>query len=161
MKRSSIVAACLLLLPLLSACAGKTFLARPGSSAASTAASDYPTVERPVASCAAGENAFECDRRAILAMLGNYQVKFNFDETVVLKPGYTRKDPKRSAAFEQVLLVEDTGRRISLQHILVMGGGTITKHWRQDWVYESARHWAYVGNQRARISAQNSRVDFQ
>jgi hypothetical protein len=148
MKRACMVAGCLLLLPLLSACAGKSFLTKSASSATSAAASDYPTVERPVAGCAAGKNEFDCDRRAILAMLGNYQVKFNFDETVVLKPGYARKDPKRSAAFEHVLLVEDTGKRISLQHVLIMGGGTITKHWRQDWVYESPRHWSYVGNQR-------------
>ena len=151
MKRAATVAACLILLPLLNACAGKSFLAKsaPGltTAAASAPAFDYPTVERPVGGCAAGENAFDCDRRAILAMLGDYQVKFNFDETVVLKPGYTRKAPKRSTAFEHVLLVEDTGKRISLQHVLVMGG-TITKHWRQDWVYESPRHWAYVGNQR-------------
>lgn len=152
MKCSSTVAACLLLLPLLSACAGKSFLAKSASGPAftttSASASDYPTVERPVAGCTAGEKAFECDRRAIFAMLGNYQVNFNFDETVVLKPGYTRKAPKRSTAFEHVLLVEDTGKRISLQHVLVMGGGTITKHWRQDWVYESPKHWAYIGNQR-------------
>src|SRR5215217_2948589 len=127
MKCSSTVAACLLLLHLLSACAGKSFLTKsassPASTTASASASDYPTVERPVAGCTAGENPFECDRRAILAMLGNYQVKFNFDETVVLKPGYTRKAPKRSTAFEHVLLVEDTGKRFSLQHVLVMGGG--------------------------------------
>ena len=35
MKRSSIVAACFFLLPLLSACAGKSFLAKPGSIPAS------------------------------------------------------------------------------------------------------------------------------
>jgi hypothetical protein len=81
-------------------------------------------------------------------MLGNYQVRFNFDETVVLQPGYERREPKRSAAFEHVLLVEDTGKRISLQHILVMGGGSVTKHWRQDWIYESPRHWVFVGKER-------------
>ena len=141
MKRSFVIITCLLALPVLTACAGKSLLTRPASP-------DYPTVERPVGGCAPGENAFDCDRRAILAMLGNYQVKFNFDETVVLKAGYERKAPKRSVALEHVLLVEDAGRRISLQHILVMGGGTVTKHWRQDWVYESPRHWVYVGNQR-------------
>lgn len=114
MKHFSAAAACFLLLPLLSACAGKSFLTKPASAS-------YPTVERPVADCVAGESGFDCDRRAILAMLGNYEVKFNFDETVVLKPGYERKAPKRSTAFEHVLLVEDAGKRISLQHILVMG----------------------------------------
>lgn len=141
MKCSSTIAMCLLMLPLLNACAGKSYLTKPDLSG-------YPAVERPVAGCSAGERPFDCDRRAILAMLGGYQVKFNFDETVVLKPGYERKKPKRSTGFETVVLVEDAGRRISLQHILVMGGGAVTKHWRQDWIYESPRHWAYAGNQR-------------
>jgi hypothetical protein len=144
MKRSFLVIACLLALPVLTACAGKSLLAKPASSGHA----DFPTVERPVAGCAAGEKAFDCDRRAILAMLGNYQVKFNFDETVVLQPGYVRREPKRSVAFEHVLLVEDAGKRISLQHILVMGGGAVTKHWRQDWIYESPGHWVFVGKER-------------
>jgi len=144
MKRSFLIVTCLIALPVLTACAGKSMLAKPASSGDA----GYATVERPVAGCAAGENAFDCDRRAILAMLGNYQVKFNFDETVVLQPGYVRREPKRSAAFEHVLLVEDAGKRISLQHILVMGGGTVTKHWRQDWIYESPRHWVFVGKER-------------
>jgi hypothetical protein len=144
MKRSFLVITCLLALPILAACAGKSLLAKPASSSHA----DYPTVERPVAGCASGENAFDCDRRAILAMLGDYQVKFNFDETVVLQPGYERREPKRSVAFEHVLLVEDAGKRISLQHILVMGGGAVTKHWRQDWIYESPRHWVFVGKER-------------
>ncbi|SEP32905.1 DUF6607 family protein [Nitrosovibrio sp. Nv6] len=140
MKHSFAIATWLLILPLLTACAGKTYLAKPAAPA-------YPTVERPVVGCAAGERAFDCDRRAILSMLGEYQVEFRFDETVVLKPGYERKQPKRSIGFEAVVLVEDTGKKISLQHILVMGDN-VTKHWRQDWIYEMPRHWTYVGNQR-------------
>ena len=139
MKCSFVVAICLL--SLLTACASPSRLTKSDSSA-------YPTIERPVAGCAVGENPFDCDRRAILAMQGGYEVQFKFDETVVLKPGYERKKPKRSMGFESVVLVEDTGKQISLQHILIMGGGVITKHWRQDWIYESPRHWVFIGNQR-------------
>ncbi len=74
-------------------------LTNPASSAKS-ASSDYPTIERPVAGCAEGEKPFDCDRRAILAMLGGYEVQFKFDETVVLMPGYERQKPKRSMGFE-------------------------------------------------------------
>ncbi len=147
MKCSLTMAACILITPLLSACAGNSLLAKPAAPQRS-ASSDYPTVEQPVAGCAADEASFDCDRRAILAMLGGYEVQFKFDETAVLAPDYQRKDPKRSMGFEYVLLVEDSGRKISLQHILVMGGGAVTKHWRQDWVYESPENWVYVGNQR-------------
>ena len=147
MKRSFAMAVSLLAASLLTACAGKAHLMK-GASSTKSASSDYPTVERPVAGCAAGENPFDCDRRAILAMLGGYEVQFKFDETVVLKEGYKRRDPKRSMGFEFVILVEDTGNRISLQHILVMGGGTVSKHWRQDWIYEAPTRWVYTGNQR-------------
>ncbi len=108
----------------------------------------YPTVEHPVAGCALNERAFDCDRRAILAMLGEYQVTFNFNETVVLRPGYVRKEPKHSAGFETVVLVDDSGSSISMQHILVGTDGITIKHWRQEWIYEQSSHWAYVGNQR-------------
>lgn len=108
----------------------------------------FPTHELPVSGCAADEQTFECDRRAILAMLGEYQVTFSFHETAVLHPGYQRKAPKYSGGFETVLLVEDTGKLISLQHILVADNGEIVKHWRQDWAYESATNWQYVGSQR-------------
>jgi hypothetical protein len=107
----------------------------------------YPTNERPVTGCKSNERAFDCDRRAILAMLGEYQVSFNFNETVVLKPGYERKDPKHAGGFETVVLVEDNGSSISMQHILV-AGDTVVKHWRQDWVFEQPSHWTYVGDQR-------------
>src|SRR5690349_18517521 len=134
------------MLALLSACASKPHIFESTSSGKS-ASSGYPTDERPVAGCADGENPFECDRRAILAMLGGYEVQFKFDETVILMPGYERKSPKRSMGFELVVLIEDTGRKISLQHILVMGD-SVSKHWRQDWVYEATTPWVYTGNYR-------------
>ncbi len=120
MKHPLTLAASLLALSLLNACAGKVPLLKSSSSAKSVE-SAYPTIERPVPGCAEGEKTFDCDRRAILAMLGGYEVQFKFDETVILQPGYKRSEPKRSMGFEFVLLVEDTGRKISLQHILVMG----------------------------------------
>ncbi len=108
----------------------------------------YSTTERPVAGCAANERSFNCDRRAILAMVGDYHVTSDFDETVVFKADYTRRPPGRSNSFETVILIEDTGRQISLQHILMTADGHPIKHWRQDWIYELSGHWHYVGDQR-------------
>lgn len=113
-----------------------------------TSVTEYPTSENPVAGCAADEQSFDCDRRAILALQGDFQVSFNFYETVILKPGYTRKGPKYSGAFEKVVLIEDSGKKLSFQHLLVTGSGEVVKHWRQDWIYESPKHWNYVGDQR-------------
>ncbi len=104
--------------------------------------------ERALPICAPTDEAFDCDRRAILAMQGEYRVSFHFDETVVLAPGYVSKPDKDAAGHELVLLVEDSGRRIVLQHLLVMSDGQVIKHWRQDWEYEAPEHWVYVGNQR-------------
>ncbi len=117
----------------------------------------YLTDAQPAVKCLADESKFNCDRRAILAMLGDYQVKFNFEETVELKSGYQRKQPKKSDAYEMVLLVKDTGTQISLQHILVTEDGGVIKHWRQDWLYESSENWAYVGDQSFENAARDTK----
>ncbi len=86
------------------------------------------------------------DRQAILAMAGDYAVKFEFQETLVLKPGYTPHKPHVSDAHEFVQVLEDSPRRIVLQHILVDDTGRVTKHWRQDWEFEQTRFWSYAGD---------------
>ena len=134
-----------LLLLLLASCANKTYMAKSNKS------TSYPSVEHPVIGCMPNEKAFDCDRRAILSMLGEYQVAFNFYETAVLKSRYERKDPKHSGGFEVVVLVEDNNSRISMQHILVGASGMTIKHWRQEWIYELPSHWVYVGNQHFKI----------
>jgi hypothetical protein len=126
----------------LTACANKTYMTKSDKSVS------FPSVVRPVTGCMLNERAFDCDRRAILSMLGEYQVSFNFHETAVLKAGYVRNDPKHSGGFEVVVLADDSDSRISMQHILVGASGMIIKHWRQDWVYEMSSHWVYVGVQR-------------
>lgn len=89
--------------------------------------------------------AFEADRRAILAMAGEYQVTFQFDEPMPLAPGYTPHAPHRSSGFEFIEVLEDSGSRIVLQHVLVIDD-QVVKHWRQDWAYQRTRLWAYAGD---------------
>ena len=57
---------------LLTACANKSYMTK------SDKAVSFPSVMRPVTGCMPNEHAFDCDRRAILSMLGEYQVSFNF-----------------------------------------------------------------------------------
>lgn len=125
-------------------------VATPASASADTKAATvtYPTDERPLPPCSAHEAAFDCDRRAILSMVGEFEVTFNFKETVILAPGYRRREPQPSRGFEFVELIEDAGTRIELQHILVAPSGHVTKHWRQAWRFEAPSHWSYVGSQR-------------
>jgi hypothetical protein len=93
--------------------------------------------------------SFECDHKSILAMAGEFKVRFTFDETVALAPGYAPHDAQRSGGSELVLVIADTGTHVSLQHILVLGKDhTIVKHWRQDWDYEPARVLHFRGNGR-------------
>lgn len=88
------------------------------------------------------------DRKAILAMQGEYTVDFAFDETVLLQPGYERASAQRSGGDETVIVVEDSPGRIVLQHILVDAkSGHVTKHWRQDWVYEAKSRFDFNAEQ--------------
>jgi hypothetical protein len=102
-----------------------------------------------------GLTKFERDRRAILAMAGEYRTTFDFIETVGFSAGFEPAQPYQSWATEKIDVLEDAGNRIVLQHIIVMRyldadgnvqGPVVQKHWRQDWVYEDQSIHAYRGN---------------
>ena len=102
----------------------------------------------PTMTAQAEQAKFEQDRKAILAMAGDFDVTFDFRETVSLTPGYELKRPKVSGANEIVRVLEDRGDFIRLQQILVMKMGDdtiVTKHWRQDWQYEPASVLVFIG----------------
>lgn len=102
------------------------------------------------AKAAAEEQAkFDADRANILGMEGDYKVTFDFREQTAWRRDYTPIEPKVSGGYEAVRVIEDTGTKIVLQHILVVeddeGAQIPIKHWRQDWVYEPETYLAYVG----------------
>ena len=97
----------------------------------------------------------ERDRRAILAMSGTYRVTFDFLETVPFAAGAKPRAPYQSWGTEKVYVDRDEPRFISLVHILEMhilmpdgkvGEPMVTKHWRQDWVYEPKHMVEYKGS---------------
>lgn len=105
----------------------------------------------------------EEDRRAILAMAGNYNVAFDFNETVLIAKDYTT--PSKSyheEAFETVVVAEDTPERITLQHLLVVGKGEkshVIKHWAQIWTWQDTRLLDYAGDEkwnRVTVSAEQA-----
>ena len=113
--------------------------------AAPALAQGSPMSPRPEA---AAQARFEQDRQSILAMAGNYRVRFEFDETTPFLEGYEPREPTRSGGNEIVRVIADTGDFISLQHILVAEHGgevIIIKHWRQDWTYQPETVLAYTG----------------
>ena len=94
----------------------------------------------------------DADRKAILAMQGEYTIDFAFDETVLLAPGYERASAQRSGGDEVVIVVEESPTKIVLQHILVdQKSGHVTKHWRQDWMYEAPQRWEFASDQTWRV----------
>jgi len=104
-----------------------------------------------------GLSSFERDRRAILAMAGEYRVAFDFLEVVPFATGELRDRPYQSWGTERVYVDIDDGRFISLVHILEMrvvkpdgsvSEPMVTKHWRQDWQYEPEAIVEYTGHHR-------------
>jgi len=91
----------------------------------------------------ATERSHTKDREAILAMVGEFDVTFNFKETVPLETGYQPTKAKEDQAKEVVVLVEDGEDRIVLQHLLLVGGSQVIKHWRQDWIYEASHRFTF------------------
>ncbi|HEX4504609.1 MAG TPA: DUF6607 family protein [Alphaproteobacteria bacterium] len=89
------------------------------------------------------------DREAILAMAGTFDVTFDFRETVPFVADYKPIAAHVSKGHEVVKVVEDTGRVIRLQHLLVVQEKDkppiVVKHWRQDWEYEPSQILVYTG----------------
>ena len=103
---------------------------------------------------AAGLDDRERDRRAILAMAGDYRTSFDFIETIGFTEGYQPAAPYQSWGTERVYVVANEPEFVSLQHIIVMhfldadgfeSDAMVVKHWRQDWQYEDAEVHSFQG----------------
>jgi hypothetical protein len=100
-------------------------------------------------------NQFERDRRAILALVGEFKTSFEFLETISIADGRSLDPPYQSWGTEIVTVLEDTKDFISLQHTMVMmfkdpktgkeHGPMVMKHWRQDWKWEGKTLLEYQG----------------
>lgn len=82
------------------------------------------------------------DIEAIKNMCGCYEVTFRYAETFQYGADstYVPSKSSRSKALEWVELVEDSKKKLILQHLLIVGKKEkqhIIKHWRQDWVYQN------------------------
>lgn len=94
----------------------------------------------------------DADRAAILAMAGEFEVTFDFEETVSLQPGYELKKPYQEDATELVIVIEDTPERIALQHILSdKETGRVVKHWKQVWTWQDTRIVEFQGRDKWKV----------
>ncbi|NBC89162.1 MAG: hypothetical protein GVX90_06705 [Alphaproteobacteria bacterium] len=119
----------------------KTMLASGFAALALAAVPAAPLLaDDPAVRSEAAEKAdFQADREAILSMAGDHAVVFDMQESTPWMEGYEPIDRKVSSGYESVRVVEDTGEKIVLQHLLVVDtekGPYVVKHWRQDWEYE-------------------------
>lgn len=104
---------------------------------------------------ATGSSPFDKDREAILRMAGDFKVRFDARETVSFLDDYDPANPSISVGNESVRVIEDTGKAIRLQHLLVVEHDSkvmIIKHWRQDWVYEPANVLVNVAQEEWRLA---------
>jgi hypothetical protein len=127
----------------------KTLLAS-GLAALALAAVPAPALaDGPIVQSAeAAKAAFEEDRKTILAMAGDFKVTFDMQESTPWIEGYKPLERKISGGYESVRVIEDTGTRIVLQHLLVTGDAAnpyVVKHWRQDWQYQPEAILAFKG----------------
>ena len=67
----------------------------------------------------ATQSSFEQDRVDILAMAGDYKVRFDMAETTSWRDDYEPIKAKISGGHKSVRVIKDTGREIVLQHLLV------------------------------------------
>ncbi|MEH0157336.1 DUF6607 family protein [Limibacter armeniacum] len=109
------------------------------------------------------------DQEAIKDMCGCYEVTFNYSETFAPDTAYQFHDNYKTGGLEWVELVEDTDKKIVMQHLLIVGDTMIIKHWRQDWLYENTdlymfsanNTWEYVSLPKDQVKGQWTQKVFQ
>lgn len=109
------------------------------------------------------------DMQSIRSMCGCHEVSFAFAETFSPDTSYDFHENYSASALEWVEMVHDNGDLMQLQHILVVGGGQIVKHWRQDWTYEpkesmtyiQGRNWLFEENQPMDVAGRWSQSVYQ
>src|SRR6218665_1226257 len=131
----------------------KTFLFAFTIAALSVSAQTKPAAPAPKAPAAvkpaAAEPAnakIEQDKASIKGLCGIYKVTFDFAETFSPDTAYKFHNRYHEAGIEYVFLVEETDKKIALQHLLIVNDSIIVKHWRQDWVYENTQVYGYYKN---------------
>lgn len=84
------------------------------------------------------------DKESIKAMAGCYKVSFEFAETFAPDTAYKYHDRKFDWGIEYVTVLEETDKKVVLQHLLIVNDTMIVKHWRQDWIYENTEVFSYL-----------------
>lgn len=85
-------------------------------------------------------------KKYIEQLCGCYDVTFTYAETFASDTNYKFHEKETAHARELIIPIENTDKKIVLQHMLVVSDNYIIKHWREDWVYESPLLLNYTGD---------------
>lgn len=90
------------------------------------------------------------DKQCLKQLEGCFSVTFNYAETFTNDTSVKRcaHPMDNQTVVEMVYPLESSGKKVVLQHILVVGKNTVIKHWREDWEYEPATMWVYESNKK-------------
>ncbi|MFL9482399.1 DUF6607 family protein [Chitinophagaceae bacterium LWZ2-11] len=87
-------------------------------------------------------------RKDIEKLCGCFDVEFKYAETFSPDPNYKFHKSDFSQALELALPIEQSDKKVVIQHLLVMGDSLIIKHWREEWTYEAPFILKYEGDKK-------------
>lgn len=91
-----------------------------------------------------GQDKKEQDIQAIKSLCGCFDIDFDYTETFAPDTNYVfHDDYHANASAEYAFIVEESPNKIVIQHLLIVGGGHIVKHWREDWIYENTEFYQF------------------
>ncbi len=118
----------------------------------------------------ASAQAPKADVEAIKSMCGCYEVEFHFAETFPFDTTYEKhEDYHAGPVVEYIHLVEESPKKLVLQHLLIVHDTMLVKHWRQDWEFENTtfydyhlpNHWTYVTRPTKEVKGQWTQKVFE
>ncbi len=88
------------------------------------------------------------DKKNVEKLCGCFSVNFRYAETFSPDEKYKYHDREDMNAIELALPIENTDRKLMIQHLLVINDTMIIKHWREEWTYESPVLYQYEGDKK-------------
>ncbi len=86
-------------------------------------------------------------KKNVDALCGCFSVEFKYAETFAPDPNYKYHEREYiDGGTELSLPIEESDKKIVIQHLLVITDSIIVKHWREEWTYENPELWVYQGN---------------
>ncbi|HEY0297994.1 MAG TPA: DUF6607 family protein [Arachidicoccus sp.] len=85
------------------------------------------------------------EKKAIKDLCGCFAVRFNYAETFTGDTIHKKfaHPLDTNSVFEYEYPIEQSPKKVVIQHILIVPGYAVIKHWREDWEYEKKVLWKY------------------